>query len=145
MNHLSIFPRNATCTSTTINTQQGIMNSRQGRTYAADSPVGQQASSLNTSLQFPTKIYPLRKRPIAVRGEDQISQFVNKETMRTNEVVPTGLEPATFRLLAECSNQLSYRTCGGWCLGADLSIQSCILLKEPTDLVDSQQTSQPCW
>ena len=26
-------------------------------------------------------------------------------------MVPTGLEPATFRLLAECSNQLSYRTC----------------------------------
>ena len=86
------------------------MNSRQGQTYAADSPVGQQASSLNTQLQFPTKVYRLRKRPIAVRGEDQISESVKKKTMRTNEVVPTGLEQATFRLLAQCSNQLSYRT-----------------------------------
>ena len=86
------------------------MNSSQGRTHAADSPVGQQASSLNTPLQSPTKIYRLRKRPTALRGEDAISQIVKKETMRTNEVVPTDLEQAAFRLLAQCSNQLSYRT-----------------------------------
>ena len=30
--------------------------------------------------------------------------------MRKNKVLPTGLEPVTFRLLAECSNQLSYES-----------------------------------
>ena len=29
------------------------------------------------------------------------------------KVLPTGLEPVTFRLLAECSNQLSYESAGG--------------------------------
>ena len=28
----------------------------------------------------------------------------------TRKVLPTGLEPVTFRLLAECSNQLSYES-----------------------------------
>ena len=32
------------------------------------------------------------------------------EALSAEKVLPTGLEPVTFRLLAECSNQLSYES-----------------------------------
>ena len=33
-----------------------------------------------------------------------------QQNVMENKMLPTGLEPVTFRLLAECSNQLSYES-----------------------------------
>ena len=40
------------------------------------------------------------------------------------KVLPTGLEPVTFRLLAECSNQLSYESCANQCWPQPSSAQA---------------------